>query len=63
MTARQVEQILEHHGWMFDRKTASHRIYVKKGRRSIPVPIHGNRDLGTLANRILKQARIKKPRN
>lgn len=59
MTANQICKILEGHGWTWDRKTASHDIYVKEGRRSIPVPFHGNKDLGDFGKNILSQAGIR----
>lgn len=59
MTGRQVEDILKENGWTYDRTTDSHHIYVKEGRRSIPVPIHGNKNLGDLGKRILREAGIK----
>jgi predicted RNA binding protein YcfA (HicA-like mRNA interferase family) len=58
MTADQVMNKLKDHGWIEDRTNGSHHIFVKEGRRSIPVPKHGNRDLGPLAKRILKEAGI-----
>jgi predicted RNA binding protein YcfA (HicA-like mRNA interferase family) len=59
MTAKQICKKLEETGWTWDRKTASHDIYVKEGRRSIPVPFHGNKDLGDFGKDILSQAGIK----
>jgi predicted RNA binding protein YcfA (HicA-like mRNA interferase family) len=60
MTASQIEKKLREHGWTLDRTTGAHRIYVKDGCRSIPVPRHGgNKELGVLAERILKEAGIK----
>ncbi len=59
MTANEVVKILTAHGWTFDRIRSSHHVYVKDGFRSIPVPFHGNKDLGDLGKRILKQAGIK----
>ena len=38
---------------------SSHHIYIKEGFRSIPVPFHGNKDLGDFGKRILKEAGIK----
>jgi predicted RNA binding protein YcfA (HicA-like mRNA interferase family) len=58
MTAREVANKLEAHGWVLDRINGSHHIYIKEGRRSIPVPFHGNKDLGPLGKRILKEAGI-----
>jgi predicted RNA binding protein YcfA (HicA-like mRNA interferase family) len=58
MTAREVARKLEAHGWVLDRVKSSHHVYVKDGRRSIPVPHHGNKDLGDFGKRILKEAGI-----
>jgi predicted RNA binding protein YcfA (HicA-like mRNA interferase family) len=58
MTAREVANRLEAQGWLLDRINGSHHIYAKEGCRSIPVPFHGNRDLGLLGKRILKEAGI-----
>jgi len=59
MTHRQICEILEQNSWTWDRRTASHDIYVKEGHRSIPVPFHGNRDLGDFGKDILREAGIK----
>lgn len=59
MTAKQVMKILKRHGWKHVRTEASHHIFAKPGcTRPIPVPLHGNKDLGILAIRILKEAGI-----
>jgi predicted RNA binding protein YcfA (HicA-like mRNA interferase family) len=58
MTAREVATTLEAHGWVLDRIKGSHHIYVKDGQRSIPVPFHGNKDLGVLGKQMLKEAGI-----
>jgi len=62
MTGRQLVRILESEGWKVDRIRGSHFIMVKEGRRSVPVPIHGNLDLGTWGMKILRQAGIDWPR-
>ncbi|MFA6505083.1 MAG: type II toxin-antitoxin system HicA family toxin [Treponemataceae bacterium] len=49
---------MRHHGWALNRISGSHHILVKNGFRSIPVPIHGNSDLGVWAEKILKEAGI-----
>jgi len=59
MTAKEVMNILKSNGWILDRINGSHHIFVKTGYRSIAVPFHGNRDIGNLAKRILKEANIK----
>jgi predicted RNA binding protein YcfA (HicA-like mRNA interferase family) len=39
-------QVLEARGWVFDRTRGGHHVYVDPAsRRSLPVPVHGNRDL------------------
>ena len=58
MTAKEIIEKLKEHGWVLDRINGSHHIYVKDGRRSIPVPFHGNKDLGVLGKKILKEAGI-----
>jgi predicted RNA binding protein YcfA (HicA-like mRNA interferase family) len=58
MTGKDVIRIMKLHGWVLDRVSSSHHVMVKDGCRSIPVPVHDNRDIGILAKRILKQANI-----
>ncbi|MCL2181697.1 MAG: type II toxin-antitoxin system HicA family toxin [Treponema sp.] len=58
MTAKQLIDILKANGWTLNRINGSHHIFVKEGYRSIPVPLHGNKDIGYLAKRILKEAGI-----
>ena len=58
MTAKEIAERLEANGWVLDRIKGSHHTYAKEGRRSIPVPFHGNKDLGILGKRILKEAGI-----
>lgn len=58
MTAKDVIKIMERNGWMLDRVTGSHHVMVKDGFRSVPVPVHGAKDLGVVAKKILKQAGI-----
>ena len=59
MTARQVMKILKKNGWKHVRTESSHWIFVKDGcERPIPVPLHGNKNLGILAKRILKETGI-----
>jgi predicted RNA binding protein YcfA (HicA-like mRNA interferase family) len=62
MNARQLIDILKANGWQLDRIEGSHHIFVKEGRRSVPVPMHGSRDIGNLAKRILKEAGIEQTR-
>jgi predicted RNA binding protein YcfA (HicA-like mRNA interferase family) len=48
MTGKQVVKILQNHGWVIDRKTR--HIILKKDAKTVPIPMHGNKDLpiGTL---------------
>lgn len=53
-------KILEERGWTLERVKGSHHIYFNKAlNKTIPVPMHGNRDMakGTFFT-ILKQAGI-----
>jgi len=59
MTAKDVIKILKENGWKLDRINSSHHIFVKDGYRSVPVPMHGKKDIGNFAKRILKEAGIK----
>jgi predicted RNA binding protein YcfA (HicA-like mRNA interferase family) len=52
-------KLLKDHGWVLDRISGSHHIMIKEGRRSIPIPVHGKKEIPIgLAKRILKQAGI-----
>ena len=62
MNARQLIDILKDNGWKLDRIEGSHHIFVREGRRPVPVPMHGGRDIGNLAKRILKEAGIDQKR-
>lgn len=60
MTRKQLKKLLVESGWRLDRISGSHHIMIRDGRRSIPIPVHGNADLPKgLINAILKQAGIK----
>ncbi|GMO66019.1 MAG: hypothetical protein Ta2A_13960 [Treponemataceae bacterium] len=59
MTAKQVMDKLKKSGWRLDRINGSHYVFVRDGCRSIPVPFHGNKDLGNKAKQILKEAGCK----
>ncbi|MDR2076959.1 MAG: type II toxin-antitoxin system HicA family toxin [Desulfovibrio sp.] len=62
MNAGQLIDILKAYGWKLDRIEGSHHIFVKEGNLPVPVPMHGNRDIGYLAKRILKEAGIERKR-
>jgi predicted RNA binding protein YcfA (HicA-like mRNA interferase family) len=60
MTGKEFIKQLEKHGWRCKRVTGSHHIMVKDGQRSVPVPVHGKKDLpkGILAA-LMKQTGVK----
>ncbi len=57
MKGKELIKIFKEHGWVLDRISGSHHIMVKPNKRSIPIPVHGNKDI-PIANKILKQAGI-----
>jgi predicted RNA binding protein YcfA (HicA-like mRNA interferase family) len=60
MTGKVLVKLLKKNGWVLDRIAGSHYIMIKEGKRAVPVPVHGNKDLPKgLLNAILKQAGIK----
>ena len=59
MTAKEVMNKLKANGWVLDRVNGSHHVFVKTGHRPVSVPLHGNKDIGNFAIRILKEADIK----
>lgn len=60
MNGKQVIKKLEDNGWMLSRVNGSHHIMIKSGMRSVPVPVHGNSDIGIdLLKRIEKQSGVK----
>lgn len=60
MHGKEIIKKMKQHGWILDRISGSHHIMVKEGKPSIPVPVHGKKDIPKgLALAILKQAGIK----
>ena len=60
MNGKELIKIMKKNGWILDRINGSHHIMVREGERSIPVPVHGKKDIPKgLANAIQKQAGIK----
>ena len=54
-------KLLRENGWVADRVSGSHHIMVKAGKRAVPVPVHGKKDLPRgLVAAILRQAEIKR---
>ena len=57
LTARQLIAILNKHGFVLDRQSGSHAVYIHPDGRRTTVPIHGKRDLGKgLLRQIMKDA-------
>ena len=59
MNGKQVIKQLEHNGWVQARVNGSHHMMKKDG-ITVPVPIHGARDLGIgLVKKIEQQTGVK----
>lgn len=59
MNGKQIVKTLEQHGWIQTRSNGSHHL-MKKGRVTVPVPVHGAQDLGIgLLKKIEKQTGVK----
>lgn len=59
MTGKKLIKLMKKNGWVLDRVSGSHHVMIKEGRRSVPVPVHGNKDLPKgLLKAIMKQAEI-----
>jgi predicted RNA binding protein YcfA (HicA-like mRNA interferase family) len=59
MNGKDLSAVLKEYGWVLDRVKGSHHIFIKPGKRSVPVPIHGSKDLPKgLIKAILRQAEI-----
>lgn len=60
MNGKEVIAILKKHGWAHTSTRGSHHKMEKNGYRSVPVPVHGTRDLGVgLLKAIEKQTDVK----
>ena len=59
MNGNEVIKKLQAAGWTLDRINGSHQILMKGG-KMVPVPVHGNRDLGPgLVASIARQTGVK----
>ncbi len=57
LNARQLIAILNKHGFILDRQSGSHAVFIHPDGRRTTVPIHGKRDLGKgLVRQIMKDA-------
>ncbi len=60
MTGKEFIKLLEKHGWKCGRIAGSHNIMVKEGIRSVPVPVHGKKDLPKgILSALMKQTGVK----
>lgn len=61
-SAKEIIKVLEDNGWYLDRVRGSHHVYKNDIlQKSVPIPVHGNRDLGKgIFYKILKQCEIGK---
>jgi predicted RNA binding protein YcfA (HicA-like mRNA interferase family) len=59
MTGKELIKKLNNVGWTLDRINGSHHIMIK-GKKTISVPVHGNKDLPKgLLNALLKEGGLK----
>ena len=57
VSGREFCRALEEAGWVLDRISGSHHIYVMPGEAPVSVPVHGNKSLGKgLQRQLMKQA-------
>lgn len=60
MNGKEVIELLKNEGWCHTSTRGSHCKMEKEGYRSLPVPVHSNRDLGVgLLKAIEKQSGVK----
>ena len=60
MNGREVINLLKVAGWCHSSTRGSHYKMEKEGKRSVPVPVHGSKDLGIgLLKAIEKQTGVK----
>ena len=59
VNAKDLVKVLKKKGFIFERQTGSHAIYINTQNVRVTVPIHGKKDLGTgLLRQILTDAKI-----
>ena len=57
--SRQVISILKRRGFVLDRQSGSHAVFIHSDGRRTTVPIHGKRDLGKgILHQIMKDAKL-----
>lgn len=59
LTARELTAILKKHGFVLERQSGSHAVFIHPDGRRTTVPIHGKRDIGKgLLRQIMKDAEL-----
>ncbi len=59
MTGKELIKLLKSNGWELDRVKGSHHIMIK-GKDTLSVPVHGNKDLPTgILKKLLKAGGLK----
>jgi predicted RNA binding protein YcfA (HicA-like mRNA interferase family) len=59
MAGKELIKLLKDKGWRLDRVQGSHHIMIK-GKYTLSVPVHGNKDLGRgLLHALMKQGKLK----
>jgi predicted RNA binding protein YcfA (HicA-like mRNA interferase family) len=59
LNSRQVIAILKRRGFVLDRQSGSHAVFIHSDGRRTTVPIHGKRDLGKgILHQIMKDAEL-----
>ena len=60
MRAKEVIRILTENGWRLSRISGSHHVMTKEGFRSVPIAIHGNKDMNPdVIKKLEKQTGVK----
>ncbi|MBN1309413.1 MAG: type II toxin-antitoxin system HicA family toxin [Chitinispirillaceae bacterium] len=60
MTGKEFIKLLKKNGWECNRISGSHHIMVKGGQRSVPVPVHGKKNLPKgILSALMKQTGVK----
>lgn len=58
ISGKQMVKLYKKAGWILDHISGSHHI-MKKGNRTMPIPVHGNKDLSRgLERKLLKEKDI-----
>jgi predicted RNA binding protein YcfA (HicA-like mRNA interferase family) len=60
MKGKELIKLFLKNGWELNRINGSHHIMVKDNERSVPIPVHGSKDIPKgLLQKLLKSGKIK----